>query len=177
MPVNPRPVSGPPVMGRRQRWSLAAVPALLAGGAMVLAACGGGSSNRSSTAATAAPAAQPAATATGAGAASTAAPSGPTVVTVTTAKFGPILADAKGLALYTRDRRHGDAERLHRWLFDGLAASAPAVRADPARGRTRRDRSGHLHETAGRPGHLSRQTPLYLVQGHQSGSGHRSRRR
>ncbi len=101
MPVNPRPVSGPPVMGRRQRWSLAAVPALLAGGAMVLAACGGGSSNRSSTAATAAPAAQPAATATGAGAASTAAPSGPTVVTVTTAKFGPILADAKGLALYT----------------------------------------------------------------------------
>ena len=99
MSFNRRRVPGSP--GRRK--SLAVVPLLLAAGAMFLAACGGGSSSRSSTATQPTAAAQPAAT-SGAGAA-TSSPSGassaPTVVTVRTAKFGPILADAKGMALYT----------------------------------------------------------------------------
>jgi predicted lipoprotein with Yx(FWY)xxD motif len=96
MSVNPRPV--PSATERRPRRSLAAVPLLLAAGAMFLAACGGGSS-KSSTATQPTTAAQPAATSSGP--ASTATPSGPTVVSVRTAKFGPILADAKGMALYT----------------------------------------------------------------------------
>jgi predicted lipoprotein with Yx(FWY)xxD motif len=68
---------------------------------MLLAACGGGSSNRSSTATQPAPTAQPAAVPAKANSAPSAAtPSGPIVITVSTAKYGPILADAKGLALY-----------------------------------------------------------------------------
>jgi predicted lipoprotein with Yx(FWY)xxD motif len=96
MSVNLRPVFRPARVDRRRRPSFAAVPLLVAAGAMLLTACGGGSSNRSSTATQPPPAAQPAATSSGVGATST-----PTVVTVSTAKFGPILADAKGLALYT----------------------------------------------------------------------------
>jgi predicted lipoprotein with Yx(FWY)xxD motif len=84
---------------RRHRLSMAAVPLLLAAGGTLLVACGGGSSNRSSTATQ--PPAQSSTTASGVGAASAPASTGPTVISVKTAEFGTILADAKGMALYT----------------------------------------------------------------------------
>jgi predicted lipoprotein with Yx(FWY)xxD motif len=98
------------------RPSVAVATLLLAGGATVLAACGGGTTSHSSTAtqpqgaqAAAAPpttisappttTAAPPTTISSSNAAST--PVGPTVISVSSSKFGPILADAKGLALYT----------------------------------------------------------------------------
>jgi predicted lipoprotein with Yx(FWY)xxD motif len=70
---------------------------------MLLAACGGGSSNRASTATQPTPATQPsgASSKASSSAALATSPSGPTVISVDTTQFGPILADAKGLALYT----------------------------------------------------------------------------
>jgi predicted lipoprotein with Yx(FWY)xxD motif len=90
-------------MGRRHRASLAAGPLLLAASAMLLAACGGGSSNRASTATQPAPTTQPAAAPARANSSSAPAstPTGPTVITITTTKYGPVLADVKGLSLYT----------------------------------------------------------------------------
>ncbi len=82
-------------VGRGRRGRVVGGPLLLAAGAVVLAACGGGTSNRSSTATQPAPTAQPSAASARANA------SAPTVVTVSSATFGQILADDKGLALYT----------------------------------------------------------------------------
>lgn len=72
---------------------------LVGAAAMILAACGGSSGTTStgappatSSPASAAPAAQPAPA------------SGPTVKTAMSAKFGTILVDAKGLALYTTNK-------------------------------------------------------------------------
>jgi predicted lipoprotein with Yx(FWY)xxD motif len=73
------------------RGRLTAGPLLLAVGAIALAACGGGTSNSSSTATTAQPSA----------ASVRANTSAPTVVTVSSARFGKVLADAEGMALYT----------------------------------------------------------------------------
>jgi predicted lipoprotein with Yx(FWY)xxD motif len=97
------PGSGRRRVRRGHRSLLVGGPLLLAAGATLLAACGGGSSNHSSTATQPAQTAQPsAASARGSGSSpSTSTSKGPTVVTVSSAKFGPILADVKGLALYT----------------------------------------------------------------------------
>jgi predicted lipoprotein with Yx(FWY)xxD motif len=94
------------------RVSLAGGTLLLAAGATLLAACGGGTSSHSSTAtqppATQPPATQPPATQPSTASPSTMAPaqaaastSGPIVITTSTTRFGQILADAKGMALYT----------------------------------------------------------------------------
>jgi predicted lipoprotein with Yx(FWY)xxD motif len=97
-----KPSTGRRRLRRRHRSLLAGGPLLLAVGAMFLAACGGGSSNHSSTATQPAPTAQPSAAPARAHASSPSSTStGPTVITVHSAKFGMILADAKGLPLYT----------------------------------------------------------------------------
>lgn len=80
-----------------QRVSLAGITLTLAGGAMLLAACGGGGSSRSSTA-TQPPAASPTTLPTRNPASG---PMTPTVVSVSNSRYGPILADARGLSLYT----------------------------------------------------------------------------
>ncbi len=96
----------------RHRASVTAGTLLLAAGALLLAACGGSSSHSSTatqapgTTAGAAPApttasAAPPTTVSAAGA-STA--SGPTVAIASNSKFGKILVNAKGMALYTSTR-------------------------------------------------------------------------
>ncbi len=105
-----KPSLGGRRIGRGHRASLAGAPLLLAAGAMLLAACGGSTSSHSSTATqpTTQPATQPAGTqpsapspTTGSAPQAAANSTGPTVTTVRSAKFGPILVDAKGIALYT----------------------------------------------------------------------------
>jgi predicted lipoprotein with Yx(FWY)xxD motif len=96
-----KPSSAPRRLKRCYRSLLTGGPLFLVAGAMLLAACGG-SSNRSSTATPRAPTAQlPAAPVRADASSPSSTSAGPTVITVTTAKFGIILADAKGLALYT----------------------------------------------------------------------------
>ncbi len=86
-----------PAGGRRA--SVAGGTLILGAAALVLAACGGGSSSHTSTA-TQPPATQPSTTpSSSSAAASTSA--GPTVMMASNSKYGPILVDAKGLALYT----------------------------------------------------------------------------
>ena len=101
MSVNPGSGRGGSHMRTHRRVSLAAGPLLLAAGAMLLAACGGGSSNRSATATQPAPSSSAASSPAGSASASASSPSGPTVIKISTARFGPILADARGMALYT----------------------------------------------------------------------------
>ena len=84
------------------RTRLAGSTLFLAAGAILLAACGGGSSSKSSTA-TQPPGTQALASPTTTAPSSTGGPasSGPTVMSVSSSAFGPILANSKGLALYT----------------------------------------------------------------------------
>ena len=84
-----------------RRASVAGGTLVFAAGTMLLAACGGSSSH--STTGTQAPSTQaPAASPTTAsGNAAAASATGPTVVLVSNSKFGQILADAKGMTLYT----------------------------------------------------------------------------
>jgi predicted lipoprotein with Yx(FWY)xxD motif len=83
---------GHPAGGRQA--SAAGGALIFAAGALLLAACGGGSSSHTSTAT------QPSTTPSSTSAAASTS-TGPTVMMASNAKYGPILEDAKGLALYT----------------------------------------------------------------------------
>lgn len=88
--------------GGARRASVAGGTLILAAGALLLAACGGGSPSHTSTATqppgTQSPATAPTTSSSGAAASTS---TGPTVMMASNSKYGPILEDAKGLALYT----------------------------------------------------------------------------
>jgi predicted lipoprotein with Yx(FWY)xxD motif len=92
---------GAHVAGAR-RASVAGGTLIFAVGALLLVACGGGSSSHTSTATqppgTQSSAAPPTTSSPGAAASTS---TGPTVMMASNSKYGPILEDAKGLALYT----------------------------------------------------------------------------